>query len=611
MSDSESHSSSKSHSSDEEVEEVDLAKTQVEHDRYLHRFRLWNRKKAEWIPWDPSSYTPPQPPKEDLNHYFYVDSQYQTKRSVPEIVMSNWSKTLLQFLRTFIGDVFFSEKPEFPVTGFYSKLDQLKTHLINAQSAVSNSSTTTFDEKVDLAKSLGNLDINKDSLEADIDQQITQAAEHLEVLWRYVEEQYRPIGERLALEISHGHISFELLEYFFKPGEVLSAHDRYGQPFAFTVKKRYYYSSFGGRMLAIEGVGLYWNGKSFAELDRELNIRGYSGTNDISELSLQHLTPEMRETLVARGKKYVSLAGVHYKFYRGDRIMVDRTAYDEEGGYNQELDADAKIPEVDNKKLHLLPGEVYGLNLATKKWTFFLVDTIEPVVFDEGAWDHLVLDDDVKTLIKGLVDVTRNENTSTKVINDVISGKGGGLIAVLHGPPGTGKTLTAEAVAETLRRPLYMVGFTELSTDPSDLEENLRSILKLASAWDAVLLIDEADVFLEQRSLHEIERNALVSVALRALEYHRGVLFLTSNRIKTFDEAFLSRFSVAISYPELDQAGRLAVWSKFFGLAGCRITDSEIESGQENTLSKSEVLKLAMKPFNGAFFTLTSCDRLY
>lgn len=44
--------------------------------------------------------------------------------------------------------------------------------------------------------------------------------------------------------------------------------------------------------------------------------------------------------------------------------------------------------------------------------------------------------------------------------------------------------------------------------------------------------------------LLQIERNALVSVALRLLEYHRGVLFLTTNRIKTFDDAFLSRFSI-------------------------------------------------------------------
>lgn len=86
-------------------------------------------------------------------------------------------------------------------------------------------------------------------------------------------------------------------------------------------------------------------------------------------------------------------------------------------------------------------------------------------------------------------------------------------IAVLHGPPGTGKTLTAEAVAEHLKRPLYLVGASELGTESSDLEENLTRLLsvrlpnlpndaisltqttvQLATAWDAVLLIDEADV---------------------------------------------------------------------------------------------------------------------
>jgi SpoVK/Ycf46/Vps4 family AAA+-type ATPase len=232
------------------------------------------------------------------------------------------------------------------------------------------------------------------------------------------------------------------------------------------------------------------------------------------------------------------------------------------------------------------------------------VNKLSDVVFDAHAWNHLVLEADTKRLIAALVRVIDNARTASGaggIIADVISGKGGGLISVLHGPPGTGKTLTAESVAEHLRRPLYMVGFSELTTTPGKLESALRRILSLATAWDAVLLIDEADVFLEQRSLHELERNALVSVALRLLEYHRGVLFLTTNRITTFDEAFLSRFSIAIKYHELDQAGRLAVWRKFFELAGCRIegTDSEDEfttvDASTNPISADDLEKL----FNG------------
>ncbi len=40
-----------------------------------------------------------------------------------------------------------------------------------------------------------------------------------------------------------------------------------------------------------------------------------------------------------------------------------------------------------------------------------------------------------------------------------------------------------------------------------------------------VVLLDEADVFLEQRSLANLERNALVSVFLRVLEYYDGNLY--------------------------------------------------------------------------------------
>jgi hypothetical protein len=316
------------------------------------------------------------------------------------------------------------------------------------------------------------------------------------------------------------------------------------------------------------------------------------------------------------------MSGVYHKDYEGKRVILDPKAYFNRDGYIR--DPTAVVEPLADDLLYLLPPSIEGFNLANKvcqecqrlgyacppdecqTWQMFDITKIKEVTFDDSAWDHLVLDPDTKLLIEALVRVTDNANTSGTIISDVISGKGGGLISVLHGPPGTGKTLTAESIAEHLHRPMYMVGFSELSTSPDDLESNLRKILSLATAWDAVLLIDEADVFLEQRSLHELERNALVSVALRLLEYHRGVLFLTTNRITTFDEAFLSRFSIAIKYHELDWAGRHAVWRKFFDMAGCRLESSEDSADEFTTveasaaqISADELDELAERPFNG------------
>src|SRR5207244_10828066 len=59
----------------------------------------------------------------------------------------------------------------------------------------------------------------------------------------------------------------------------------------------------------------------------------------------------------------------------------------------------------------------------------------------------------------------------------------------------------------------------------------------------------------------DITRNGLVSTFLRALEYYRGVLFLTTNRVQAFDSAFLSRIHVALHYKNLRDEVRERIWA--------------------------------------------------
>jgi AAA+ superfamily predicted ATPase len=75
--------------------------------------------------------------------------------------------------------------------------------------------------------------------------------------------------------------------------------------------------------------------------------------------------------------------------------------------------------------------------------------------------------------------------------------------------------------------------------------------------------LDEADVFLEERDMRDLNRNALVSVFLRTLEYYDGILILTSNRVGTFDEAFKSRIQLALHYENLTQSQRKKIWRNF------------------------------------------------
>jgi hypothetical protein len=69
-----------------------------------------------------------------------------------------------------------------------------------------------------------------------------------------------------------------------------------------------------------------------------------------------------------------------------------------------------------------------------------------------------------------------------------------------------------------LRKPLYVVSAGDLGTNASTLDEALNKIFGLVPVWGAVVLIDEADVFLEERGASDLERNAMVAVFLRQIE---------------------------------------------------------------------------------------------
>ena len=68
-----------------------------------------------------------------------------------------------------------------------------------------------------------------------------------------------------------------------------------------------------------------------------------------------------------------------------------------------------------------------------------------------------------------------------------------------------------ESVADFTKRPLYTITSGDLGVDAQTVEERLSKALALATAWKAIVLIDEADVFLAQRNNSDLQRNGLVS----------------------------------------------------------------------------------------------------
>ncbi|KAL8957512.1 MAG: hypothetical protein Q9193_005236 [Seirophora villosa] len=209
-----------------------------------------------------------------------------------------------------------------------------------------------------------------------------------------------------------------------------------------------------------------------------------------------------------------------------------------------------------NEEYALLPPRLLGYVPAKRIFAQFAVKHLSPVEDrdKDQVWNSdLILNEDKKKMIRTLVE--NHAEMAHKRVPDIVEGKGNGLVILLHGPPGVGKSLTAECVAKATSKPLFTVGVADIGTDSKTVEDKLNKLFSLAAEWDAVLLIDEADVFMEQRGSTDstLERNALVSVLLRVLEYYEGILILTTNRVLSFDVAIQSRIHLGVMFHDLDE----------------------------------------------------------
>ncbi|KAI1459643.1 hypothetical protein F4805DRAFT_419753 [Annulohypoxylon moriforme] len=249
--------------------------------------------------------------------------------------------------------------------------------------------------------------------------------------------------------------------------------------------------------------------------------------------------------------------------------------------------------------LMLCPPRILAFSLLQKYWSHYNVAQLRPVQFQNNAWSRIVLDQEYKDVVQAMVaSYLRKSDT----FQDLVPGKGAGISILLHGPPGVGKTLTAECVAESFQKPLYMVTAGDLGTDPETLEFKLSGIFDLAVHWDAILLLDEADVFLQDRDYENLTRNALVSIFLRTLEYFKGIMFLTSNRVGAFDQAFQSRIHITLGIPEFNESVRKQVWAIFIKDLGRKRIDGSppLLTEEECKGLGQEVLKSwSREPLNG------------
>ncbi|KAK5659597.1 hypothetical protein OQA88_801 [Cercophora sp. LCS_1] len=230
---------------------------------------------------------------------------------------------------------------------------------------------------------------------------------------------------------------------------------------------------------------------------------------------------------------------------------------------------------------------VLAMDLKTKQWGYILVDNVTNIAWNEKSFENLVLPGGEKDLAWDFVE--SKAQSVQEHDNDFVEGKGRGIIILMFGPSGVGKTYTAEAVSERARVPLYSISAGTLGTSPKEVEDALDHALDLCRMWNAMLLLDEADVFLGTRTNDGLTRNELVSIFLTRLEYYQGILFLTTNRITSIDHAFRSRVDLFLPYKDLETAARRQIWENFIKLLG----------GDKFSITEADLVKLSKLKLNG------------
>ncbi|GLB02626.1 hypothetical protein AtubIFM57258_003984 [Aspergillus tubingensis] len=416
---------------------------------------------------------------------------------------------------------------------------------------------------------------------------------HVDLLYGLLESELHDTISRKSDLISNGVVTHALLWTLFQPGDIVfSVLDN--RPRAFICGTGDMDSRSG--TFVLNGKYIDFDGDKFGFSTHEFQLEAFEGTCPITDLSVAPLAyhknrDAIEKELLLRGSLWESLRGYHYKQYDGvgkgylfgrevklnitSRIVIDTAAYITFNPHEEFHLSNTITAELSEVQRMIATPMLRGYALKDKKWLEFFVDNVTDITWNAQAFQSLVLPDNQQHLKKLILAVAKSKSYGLEVFDDVVQGKGRGVIMLLRGPPGVGKTLTAEGVAEVMKVPLYVLSAADLGTSPSRVEERLKDVLSIVPKWGAVLLLDEADVFMEARNSTDLARNELVSIFLRVLEYYEGILFLTSNRAENMDPAFESRIHVSICYPELTEKTRRQIWMQFLAAPNVEIFSNE------------------------------------
>jgi hypothetical protein len=179
-----------------------------------------------------------------------------------------------------------------------------------------------------------------------------------------------------------------------------------------------------------------------------------------------------------------------------------------------------------------------------------------------GDWSQLAVRGDTRLELENLVSRCRHRE---RLQSQVGTKSSAGVRALFSGPSGTGKTLAARLLAAALQMDVYRLDLSSVVNKYiGETEKNLNLIFSRAEELDVILLLDEGDSLLTQRtgvqSSNDRYANLETNFLLQRLETFEGILLVTTNAGDRIDSAFQRRMDVVISFSPPTPPERWAIW---------------------------------------------------
>ena len=270
-------------------------------------------------------------------------------------------------------------------------------------------------------------------------------------------------------------------------------------------------------------------------------------------------------------------------------LAVEMPSLDERRGHWRRALVDVPVEDLDEicRQFRLTSGAIYrsaelarihtrlsgriaitvsDVQQATRSLNRQTLDTLAQPLPALGDWNELAANEETQQELMTLESRCRHREHLLTTVSPALAGQmTAGVRALFTGPSGTGKTLAARILASVLKMDLYRLDLSSVVNKfIGETEKNLNELFSRVEELDVILLIDEGDALLTQRtnvqSSNDRYANLETNFLLQRLESFTGIVIITTNAGDRIDSAFQRRMDVVVEFRSPEAAERSAIW---------------------------------------------------